>query len=600
MTDRVDNTGSAGGTGHAAQGSRVGSPWLGPQELQAPGRLPARRPVRRLVIGAAIAAWLLAALLVAALLWRERKQEFEQTAAIATATTALMEAHTVNTLQAVDLALADIAGQLAGDGLPRHDPGLRADMQRRLAGMPYVQSMFVIGPDGFIQHDTDYPTTPDVLLADRDYFIAHRSDPQLERFFSATISSRSRGTWFVASTRRIGDGRVFRGIVVAAIRTEYFGDLYRRVGVAQGGRHISLFHRDGRLLAQLPQQAGEIGRSHAHTALFTQHLARSPAGVYLDRYSEPYAFDGLLSYAQVRGVPLVVTLAIDRSAMLSRWRSIAMVAVAGLLLLLVALALAASAFLSALAQRQRLRERQIQGEKMQALGLLTGSIAHDLGNLLGIVSGSLELVRRSVEPDGRAAAAVARAERAIGNGTQMTRQLLSFARERPLTVAAADMHEVVRSALPLLQQAAGSGIEIGLELPGGPAPARVDRVQLEVALINLVVNARDAMQQRGRIVVRVNALDRAVRRWRRRVPAQRFIDLSVQDDGPGMPEEVVKRAFEPFFTTKGEGGTGLGLPQVYALVQQLGGDVEIDSRPGQGTTVHLLLPAAAVGEGLEG
>lgn len=586
----MDNPAESAPLGPAAARAQSGG---GDSEHAAVGRpqppLQSHRTPPGHLLSAALGAWLLAALLVTAFLWHERTRVFDHAAHDAGSMTALMEAHTVNTLQAVDLALIEIAGKLADGGLPRHDPALRQAMQQRLAGMPYVRALYVIGPDGFIQHDTDYPNTPDVSLADRDYFVAHVRDPGLEHVFSSSILSRSVGTWFMASTRRVGTGDPFRGIVVAAVRSDYFDDLYGRIGAGEG-QSMALFHRDGRLLAQHPRRAGEVGRSYVQAPLFTAHLEREPSGLTVGVPGGFCAIDCLLSYATVRGAPLVVTLALDTGELLAGWRRVAWIATAALLALLLAMALATVFVMNAQAQRQRQRERQAQGEKMEALGLLTGSIAHDFANLLGIVSGSLELLRRSVQLGGRPAAALDRAERAVANGARMTQQLLSLARKRELAMVPIDLREVVRSALPLLQQAAGSGIRVETPLAPDRAVARVDRSQLEVALINLVVNARDAMQGRGRIVVGVAPADRTVRKWLHQGAIRHCADVSVRDDGPGMPESVRRRAFEPFFTTKGEAGTGLGLPQVYALVQQLGGEVEIDSRPGQGTTVHLLLP----------
>jgi signal transduction histidine kinase len=546
-----------------------------------PGREALRlRAAARPVGVLAVLAWLLVTGVTVAAVWHEYDSAVARARLAAAATTALMEAQTASTLQVVDLVLQEVAGHLAAEGLPRHDPELRTLMQARLKDMPYVRAIFVIGPDGHILHDTDYPKTPDVSLADRDYFQAHRADLARLRGLSAPLQSRSGTGWFVAATRRLGDGQRFQGIAVAAIQLRYFADLYQRVGLG-AGHQIALFHRDGRLIAQFPSDAGVIGHSYADRPLFRTHLARAPHGVYTTT-GGPLGYQRILSYDALDQQPLVVTLSQDFTVVLAGWRHLALAAAVGLVVLALLLAGGVAQYLRMDSQRQRARERLAQGEKMEALGQLTGSIAHDFANVLAIVATNLELLRRG--GTGAAPARVLeRAQRAVDTGTEMTRQLMAFARKRELVVVDADLNEVLASVLPLLEQAAGQGMVLALEPQPRPARCRLDRSQLEVALINLVANARDAAGGRGRIVLRTGE----------RTGRPDLLRLSVEDDGPGMDEAVRRRALEPFFTTKGEAGTGLGLAQVYGMMQQLGGDVTIASAPGQGTTINLDFPAAA-------
>lgn len=555
-----------------------------------------RRPTRErfprhtaAAVGLTVLAWLLVAAAVSADLWRDRQREIEEAKQAASATTALMEAHTARTFQVIDLALQEVARRVDEAPLRRHDPRLRELMRERLRGMDYVRALFVIGPDGFIQHDTDYPGTPDVTLADRPYFQLHRNNPGLVSSISSPLQSRSGTGWFVAATRRIGDGRTFKGVAVAAIQLQYFSDLYERIGLGSG-HQIVLFHEDGRLIAQHPMDSTRIGKTYADYPLFRQHLPNARRGVYLTA-GPPLPYERIFSYDAVAGEPLVVGFSNATSSVLAPWRRTVATASAGLALLLAVMLVTVLLFLREQQRQQRLRERQLQGEKLEALGQLTGTIAHDVANLLGIVAGNLEIVRRAGGDGGSVALAVARAERALDNGTRMTRQLLSFARARPLEVVDLDLHALVREVQPLLEQAAGPSVKLQLALEDPQGTCRADRSQVEVALINLVVNARHAMSGHGEVVVRTARATRTgARAWWRSAATVEFLDLAVQDDGPGMPEDVRRRALEPFFTTKGEGGTGLGLAQVYGLMRQLGGDVEIDSGPGQGTAVHLLFP----------
>lgn len=540
-------------------------------------------------IGLAAGIWLLVAVILGFAIWQERGREVERAKLAAAATTALMEAHTASTFQVVDLALQEVARRVELLAPARHDAELRALMAERAAGMPYVRAIFVIGPDGYIQHDSEHPKTPDVSLADRDYFRAHRDDPSLARSISGPILSRSGTGWFVAASRRIGDGARFRGIAVAAIQLSYFSDLYQRMGLGAGHR-IVLFHRDGRLVAQYPQDSAVIGSTFADFPLFRQHLPKSRRGVYVST-GAPLPYQRIFSYEALQSEPLVVALAHDMDAVLAAWRKTAAAAATVLLVLLLGLAAAVGQFLRHQRHRQQLRDRIAQGEKLEALGQLTGSIAHDFANLLGIISTNLELLQRLAGADARAQPAVARAQRAVASGTQMTRQLMSFARKRELEVVDADLDEALAAVLPLLEQAAGEGVRITLERSSGLPRCRLDRTQFEVALINLVVNARDAMQRRGQLVLRTRKAPAPAGELPWSGAGERFVCLAVTDDGPGMSEDVRRRALEPFFTTKGEAGTGLGLAQVYGFMRQLGGDVAIDSRPGAGTTVELCFPA---------
>lgn len=219
-----------------------------------------------------------------------------------------------------------------------------------------------------------------------------------------------------------------------------------------------------------------------------------------------------------------------------------------------------------------------QSQKMEAIGQLTGGVAHDFNNLLGVVIGNLDRARRKGHSPEAARAienALAGAERAA----KLTEQLLAFARRQPLQRAPHDLNEIVEGMAGLLSDTVGSHIKTRVSLdPDLPRPV-VDRNQLENALINLAINARDAMENGGELLIST----------RRDGPG--MIELSVSDTGSGMDSETLERAVEPFFTTKPVGkGSGLGLSQVFGTIEQLGGRVEIESEQGTGTTVRMFLP----------
>jgi signal transduction histidine kinase len=288
---------------------------------------------------------------------------------------------------------------------------------------------------------------------------------------------------------------------------------------------------------------------------------------------------------------------ITRPSFLAEWRRTAI----GAVLAMAALTVMLGFFLHSLAldrrRRELVRQRRAQAEKLEALGQLTGGMAHDFGNLLQVASANLELIALRPLDAERVPMALASAQRALERGARLVDRLLDFAKRRPMSVRSIDLGRFLADGKDLLAQAAGPGIEIRTDI-AGPLPAVLaDEAQLEVALLNLVVNARDAMGGRGTIRLHAYACTDDD-------PApvggdKGAVCLSVCDHGPGMSEEVLRRAAEPFFTTKGELGTGLGLAQVYGCMRQMGGNMRIESKPGEGTTVHLYLATGAVPHGME-
>ncbi|MBS7455554.1 hybrid sensor histidine kinase/response regulator [Coralloluteibacterium stylophorae] len=234
------------------------------------------------------------------------------------------------------------------------------------------------------------------------------------------------------------------------------------------------------------------------------------------------------------------------------------------------------------------REQLQQAQKLEAIGQLTGGVAHDFNNLLTIIRGAADLAGR-FDCDERVRRQIDVIASAAEQGAAITRQLLSFARRQPLHTAPVSPAELVRRILPLLRQPLRRGITLGSEIADDLPEIEIDAHQLELALLNLVINARDAIRGDGevRIDVRRLRLDGGFDGL-----VGEFIAFAVRDTGSGIPPELRARVFEPFFTTKQFGkGTGLGLSQAYGFARQSGGTVRIDSEPGAGTTVAILLPA---------
>jgi signal transduction histidine kinase/CheY-like chemotaxis protein len=244
------------------------------------------------------------------------------------------------------------------------------------------------------------------------------------------------------------------------------------------------------------------------------------------------------------------------------------------------------------AQRQQSEEALVQSRKMDALGQLTGGIAHDFNNLLQAVQGSLELIGRRASDPAKVRKLADGAMQAAERGAKLTAQLLAFARSKQLKMEVFVVAQFLQEVRELLAGAAGEMVDLRFELDSGEAAVMADRTQLELAVLNLIINARDAMDGGGRVVVRTRRLE--IARTQPDLDAGDYVEIRVTDEGPGMTDEVRARAFEPFFSTKGIGrGTGLGLSQVYAVARQAGGTARIESAPGQGATVSLILPMSA-------
>ncbi|WCS23799.1 CHASE3 domain-containing protein [Methylobacterium sp. NMS14P] len=236
-----------------------------------------------------------------------------------------------------------------------------------------------------------------------------------------------------------------------------------------------------------------------------------------------------------------------------------------------------------------------EAQKMQAVGQLTGGIAHDFNNLLQVILGNLEFVRAKLDGDARLQTRIERAAWAAQRGATLTGQLLAFARKQPLAPAPVDLAATMPDLIPLLRRTLGEHIEVRYVETAGLWPAMADRAQLESAVLNLALNARDAMPGGGRLTIELGnkVLDETYARGNAEITPGDYAMVAVSDTGHGMTPEIVARVFEPFFTTKPDGkGTGLGLAMVFGFVRQSGGHVKIYSEPGEGTTVKIYLPRA--------
>jgi signal transduction histidine kinase/CheY-like chemotaxis protein len=428
------------------------------------------------------------------------------------------------------------------------------------------------------------------------------------------------GVWTALMTRRVNapDGS-FAGIVSARLDLRYFEDFYRAVELQEGGA-ILLHLRDGTVLARYPHDDQVVGKSYADLPPFKDILAHSMAGtVIMD--SPLDGKERVLAIRALRAFPLAVNVSVDERQVLASWErqawffgTGALIVCALIIRLMFLLArrsrqierlviefrnakeaaeLANVRLVEQMEERERAEAALRQAQRIEAVGRLTGGVAHDFNNLLTVVLGNIELLGRNKQLDqgGRDLLSAMRA--AAERGSTLTGQLLAFARRQPLVPRPIALDVVIAGMQDLLKSALGSAVRLETWSAPGLWPAMADATQVELVVLNLTINARDAMPRGGVLTIETTNTQVGAPH-REGEPAEgEYVAVTVRDNGMGMTPEVVARAFEPFFTTKQPGaGSGLGLSQVYGTARQSGGGVRIDSAPGVGTSVTVYLPRA--------
>jgi signal transduction histidine kinase len=573
------------------------------------------RPTRLLIgSGAAALALILIGttlLVVAVRGWEIRDTERELT----TLNVSLAE-QTARALQSVDLILASLVEQLqaeqvatAADYERKNDHATYEVLKSKTAGVPQLDAVSLIAADGRVINFSRFFPIPAINVSDRDYFAALRDDPRSRSLLSAPVENRGTGSWTIYLARRVSgpDGK-FIGLVLGAINLAYFENLYEALELTAGSA-VGLWRSDGTLLARYPATA-DVGKQYPLSQA-RQALVDGKPYVAAATADLP---ERLISGKAVRGYPVIVTISRGMAEVLADWRLQAVVVgiagaicIAAVILFVWVLIRQFGAY-EALARVRRQREEAVRGrekaeaqinqlQKMEALGQLTGGIAHDFNNLLTVILGSAENLRRRLpaqdrELQGMVDAMIRNGER----GATLTHRLLAFSRRQPLEPKPLDPNVLVAGMSELLQRTLGESIAIATVLAADAWWISADANQLENALLNLAVNARDAMPDGGKLTIETaNAtIDAAYAAQHDEVSAGPYTVIAVSDTGTGMTKQTIEKVFEPFFTTKEIGrGTGLGLSQVYGFVKQSGGHVKLYSELGRGTTVKLYLPRVA-------
>ncbi|MEZ5785315.1 MAG: response regulator [Xanthobacteraceae bacterium] len=542
----------------------------------------------------------------------------------------VMHEHAVRMFQTGELVLDEVTEStngLSDEQIRTLEPSLHARLQRINSRLPQLQSVWIIGQDAnALVSSRTSPPPRGTALSDRDFWQA-QVDHDRGTYIGSVLTPRLlEGSNFFSMSRRRTDpeGR-FSGVVIVSMLPGDFENFYAEIG-NEPGRSFTMIRADGAVLARYPAASEPIADIDPNKSSFADAMAAAatsdksaaknrprntntaPSGqgkagnsdtAAFRTYVAPSPIDGVerrLAAKKLEGYPIYVVAGLNTADIRNQWLSsmgshlIFGVPATLLLFALLGLAVQRTKKLYAEADRRIAAETAlIQAQRLEALGRLTGGVAHDFNNLLMVISGSVSRLSSRLKDD-KALRLCDMIATAAKRAETLTRHLLSFSRQQSVNPQALDVAQRISELHDLIRSSLADDVEVTIDGPDEPCPVKVDQAEFEIAVLNICVNARDAMPNGGtlRIATRSVTLDGD--------PAHDglmgdFIALSFADTGGGIPAEILPRVFEPFFTTKDAAkGTGLGLSQVYGFTKQAGGTTTIASTPGHGTVVTLYLP----------
>ncbi|MGQ5525055.1 ATP-binding protein [Chitinimonas sp. PSY-7] len=477
------------------------------------------------------------------------------------------------------------------------------DIHRRFAGfvrgIPQLAGIGIVGSDGrIIASSNTYPVPGDFSIADRDYFKAVQSGTPL--YVSGVIAGRinHRPIFSISVPYHNAEGK-FAGAILVSLKPSYFIEFYSDLIKSYPGISLKLTQEEGRVLAHVPNPSYPLASRNKDKG----NQTALPECTGKDSTTPP-CLDRFTSFRKVPAYPLYVSASYPSMIWRHNWyRYIAILAA---FTFIPTLFLVSALFVvrrrlrsesevlrrwrAEISAREAIEAAFKQTGRLEALGQLTGGVAHDFNNLLMVIATSAMVLRKRVS-DPSLISTLETLERVVESGRRLTRQLLAFARKQPLRPEVIHFAERMKGFTELLQASVGGRVTLKVDLQPDLAHIKVDGSELELALLNLTLNARDALPNGGELTIAARNVTLTDEQTDIQLTGD-FVCISVSDNGLGIAEEDKERIFEPYFTTKPIGsGAGLGLAQVYGFCRQSGGLVTVESELDAGTRISMFLPA---------
>ena len=512
----------------------------------------------------------------------------------------VLHEHALKVFETVERSIAEVEevlGAMSDADIKAAERRLNLRFNQIVDALPQVQSVWAIDRNGRpLVSSSIFPLAVTLDFSGHDFFrphVASDAGTLVGEVLGAPISSAARPV-FTLSRRRATATGAFAGVTAVAVLPTHFEDFYARMARTKG-ELFSVLQADGSFLARHPPLK-DRRRGLAAVNMLARAIEEHPdTGIYTVA-SQIDGIERRTGYRKLAGFPIYVVAAVETAAIENEWRAVMAghlvfgVPVTLLLAGIIVVALERTRRMYTEAERREAAEDALrQAQRLEAIGQLTGGVAHDFNNLLMIVNGSVQRLRRALSKEDQTRF-LDMITTATQRGESLTRQLLSFSRRQTLSPTVIDLSKLVVDIKDMLRRSLRGDIDIKVDVPEEACAVRVDPNELELAILNLAVNARDAMPNGGTLTLRakpVKLKGEAVEEGLR----GDFVALRVSDTGAGIPPDALPHVFEPFFTTKEAGkGTGLGLSQVYGFAKQSGGTATASSTFGRGATITLFLP----------